>query len=348
MAKLTPKENYLRVGRGEIPEYVPGFMPYKDHGASTAHGGAFIMGVGQARLQTGWQQPHGEWQDIWGANYIFENGMNAGLPKPGAFILDDVTKWEKVIKKPDISGYDFAGEAQKELAGVDRSQVAFTTDIGFQPFQQLVAFMGFNETLCAMFEEPEAVKDLLDFMADFYVEANIKILDAWKPDIVTMADDTAAKAQPFFSVQMYRDIFKPVYAKVTKPARDRGILVDFHNCGHCEAFVDDMVDWGVNYWNPCEDSNDLVAIRKRHGAKITLQGGWNYSVKLDDSESTVRGYVREYLDKYAKDGGFIAFAFAGNFMAGPEEMAKWGPINNWLQDELYSYGEAIYRGRFQA
>ena len=37
------------------------------------------------------------------------------------------------------------------------------------PFQQLIAFMGFTEGLIAMHEEPEAVKELLHYMADFYV-----------------------------------------------------------------------------------------------------------------------------------------------------------------------------------
>ncbi|MDR1908628.1 MAG: hypothetical protein LBQ35_01790 [Spirochaetaceae bacterium] len=27
----------------------------------------------------------------------------------------------------------------------------------------------------------------------------------------------------------------------------------------------------------------------------------------------------------------------------PKVPAAWGPINNWLADEIYTYGEAIYR-----
>jgi hypothetical protein len=37
---------------------------------------------------------------------------------------------------------------------------------------------------------------------------------------------------------------------------------------------------------------------------------------------------------------------AGDFFAGPDEFAKWGPVNGWLGDELYEYGTAIYKGRF--
>jgi hypothetical protein len=343
MATLTAKENYLRLGRREIPEWVPTFMPYKDHGPATAAGGAFIMGIGQGELKPGWTQPHGDWKDLWGANYTWEEGTLAGLPKPNAFILEDPSQWERVIKHPVVPDFDWAAAAKAELDKVDRSQVAFCCDLGFQPFQQLVAFMGFTETLCAFYEEPEAIKALLNYLADWYVPVIEKVLDYWKPDIVTMADDTAARQHPFFSVQMYKEFFKPIYRRITKPALDRGVFVDFHNCGRCEDFVDDMVDIGVNFWNPCQIENDLVAVQRKHGNRIAIQGGWDYDVKLSDSESTVRGYVRDYLDKYAKNGGFIAFAMAGDFMSGPEEMAKWGPINGWLSDELYTYGTAIYK-----
>jgi hypothetical protein len=318
-------------------------MPYKDHLPATISKGPLIMGIGQGEFKPGWTQPHGDWKDLWGANYTWEDGTLAGLPKPNAFILKDITKWEQIVKKPDISGFDWEAAAKADLADVDRSKIAVTCDLGLQAFQQLVAFMGFNDTLCNLYENPQETKDLLNYLADWYVPVIEKILDYWKPEIVTMADDTAAKANPFFSVEMYQEFFKPIYTRITKPAKERGVFVDFHNCGHCEAFVPDMVDFGVNFWNPCQEENDLVAIQKKYGNKLAITGGWNYDIKLTDSEATVRGYVREYLDKYARNGGFSAFVFAGDFMAGPEEMAKWGPINGWLSDEMYTYGEAIYK-----
>jgi hypothetical protein len=33
----------------------------------------------------------------------------------------------------------------------------------------------------------------------------------------------------------------------------------------------------------------------------------------------------------------------GDFFAGPEGMAKWAPLNEWINDELYEYGTAIYK-----
>jgi hypothetical protein len=348
MAKLTAKENYLRVGRGEIPEWVPTFMPYRDHGVSTMAAGPFQITSGQAEMIAGWQQPHGDWKDLWGANYTFEAGMNAGLPKPNAFILDDVTKWQSVIKHPAVPQHDWAAMAKAELDKIDRQNIAVAAELGFQPFQQLVAFMGFTEALVALYEEPDSCIDLLNYMADWYIPRIKTTLDYWKPDVMTMGDDTAAQANPFFSIEIYNKIFLPVYKRITAPVRERGVLINFHNCGRSEDFVGGMIDAGANYWNPCQDQNNLAAVQAKFGSKIAITGGWKYDIKLSDSESTVRGYVRQYLDSYAKNGGFIAMAFAGDFMGGPEAFQKWAPVNEWINDEIYTYGTKIYEGRFQA
>lgn len=350
MAKLTPKENYLRVGRGEIPEWVPGgamSMPYKDHGISAIMAGPFQILIGQSEMITGWTQPQGDWQDMWGANFTWEPRTRAGLPKPNAFILDDISNWEKVIKHPPEPRGDWEAMAKADLDKVDRSQAAVVCTPGIQPFQQLVAFMGFENTLIALVEDPGACVDLLNYLIDWYVPRIQTILDYWKPDVMSMGDDTATSANPFFSLEIYRSIFKPIYARLAKPVKERGVLIDFHNCGRSEDFVGDMIDFGVNYWNPCQKSNDLVAVQKKYGNKIALTGGWeHYPLKTTDSEETVRGYVRDYLDKYAKNGSFLTSAMAGDFLNGPEGMAQWEHINAWINDEVYEYGTAIYKSRF--
>ncbi|MCL1803531.1 MAG: hypothetical protein FWG30_07820 [Eubacteriaceae bacterium] len=342
MTLLTPKENHLRIGRHEIPEWVPTMMPYKDHGRATQPAGIFAMGVGQGEFVTGWRQPQGEWKDFWGASYIWEEGVIAGLPKPNAFLIDDITKWSSFITRPEVPDLDWEAMAKAELDNIDREQVAVTCDLGMQPFQNAVALLGFTETLCALYEEPEALKEMLDYMATWWVEMIELEIKHWKPDIVTMADDTAAKLAPFFSKEMYDEFFKPIYFKITAPARDRGILVDYHNCGKCESYVPSMVEF-VNYWNPCEMVNDMRAVKKEYGHQIALTGCWDYTVKLDDTEETVRGYVREYLDTFAKGGGLIAWASAGSFTDPPEVREKWAPLNEWITDEIYEYGTAMYK-----
>jgi len=343
MALLTPKENYLRVGRHEIPEYVPTLIPFRDHGLATYPAGLLAMQFGQDELVAGWRQPEGEWKDFWGATFIFYDGFPAGLPKPGTFPLKDIRRWYDIVKWPSIPDLDLYQMSREELSNIDRTQLAVTCDVGMQPFQQLVALMGFTEALCALEEEPEAVKEMLNYMADWYVPIIQKNLEYWRPDIVTIADDTAAKFHTFFSVECFRDIFKPIYGRLLAPARNMGALIDYHNCGKCESFIPDAIDLGANYWNPCELDNNLFGVKKAFGNQLVLNGCWYYDIKPTDSEERVRSSVDEYLNTFAKDGGLIAMAFAGNLDMSVEESPKWKKVNYWICDELYKYGTEMYK-----
>jgi hypothetical protein len=94
----------------------------------------------------------------------FETGWQ-GLPRPYDFILADITKWDKVIKKHDKdTNIDWEARAKADLASIDREQKALTVNAEFMSFTSLIAFMGFNEGLATMAEEPESVKELLNFM----------------------------------------------------------------------------------------------------------------------------------------------------------------------------------------
>ena len=122
--------------------------------------------------------------------------------------------------------------------------------IGLMPFQQIIAFMGFSNGLMAIYEEPEAFEELLNFMVDVYMPVVQATVDYYTPDILYLLDDTATSFSPFISPELYRSILKPVYKRLAKPAMERGIPLQFHNCGRCEDFIDDMMDFGVKIWDP--------------------------------------------------------------------------------------------------
>lgn len=340
MAKLSPKENYLRLTRGEVSEYLPIYTMmgpgYNGETPTAMCGPRHLFGCTHLTPQGG--------KDMWGVSYVATEGTGwAALPQPNNFILKDITKWRDVIKNPEIPSVDWVEMAQKDIeeAKIDRTQTALMAPCDLMPFQQLMAFMGFTEGLCAMYEEPEEVKDLLNYLSDFVVILVEKTLDYYKPDIFYILDDTAAKLNPFISVEMYRDILKPIYVKLAKPANDRGIPLQFHNCGRCEDFYDDMLDFGVKITDPAQGVNNLSAVKEKYKGRLALAGCWDWVVPdtwPEVDEEKVRQSVRDVIDSYAPGGGY---AFGGGVIGRVDDpLTK--EINGWVQEEAYNYGRDYY------
>ena len=212
---------------------------------------------------------------------------------------------------------------------------------GLMPFQQLVAFMGFTEGLMALLTDPDSVKDMLNAMVDFLEPTMYATVEYYKPDIWYLLDDSAAKETPFFSMEVYRDVFKPIYARLAKPATDRGIPVEFHNCGRCEDQIQDMIDFGVKYWDPAQETNDLLAVKEKYKGKICICGGWDWDHHIpknwpDFDEEEIRQGVRDSIDKYSEGGGY---AFGGG-VPGLNPAAK--RVNEIVRDEVHWYGRKVY------
>lgn len=339
MANLTPKENYMRLTRGECPEYVPIYTMMQIPGMPPVAASMFSPSILGA-----FRGPQGG-IDPWGVKYVTSESTNNGaIPEPNNFILDDITRWRDVLKKPDYSHVDWEALAKKdlEMSGIDPTQTALVLNAQAGVFQELVAFMGFTEGLCAMYEEPEEVKAMFDFITDVYLETQNAFMDYYKPDIYYILDDSATQKNPFISLDMFREFLMPYYKKMAKPAIDRGIPIQFHNCGRCEDFLDDMVNvCGISIWNPAQTTNDLLAVKKKFGRKLAVVGGYDFVMPVtypDVDEEYVRSSVREAIDRYAPGGGY---GFCGGVPGRIDDPAVM-KINMWIADEVETYGKDYY------
>jgi hypothetical protein len=340
MSKLTEKENYLMTLRGECPEWVPNYTFGPVPGAKRPPASVMCEPLILSNFRFS-----GGGKDCWGVNYVpsKETG-NALLPEPNNFILDDITKWRDVIKAPDISDVDWEAQAKKQLDmfKIDRTQsaVAFNLHVGY--FQNLMAFMGFTEGLCAMYEEPEEVKALFEYICDFYIDVAEHIIHYYQPDVLTMMDDTAAWKDPFISPQMYHDLVLPSLDRQAKLGRDLGIPITMHNCGRSEPFIEDWLSIGVNAWDPAQSCNDLKGIKAKYGNKLVLMGGWDAVGHLaapDVTDEEIRQSVREVIDELAPGGGYC---FCGGYIGALDD-PEVGRKNAVVLDEVETYGGSFYQ-----
>ena len=323
---LTERENFLRAMSGEVPEYVPRYN--------------IFWGI-RPSILTG-NRTGGIGTDIFGVEYTNEgSAFTAALPKPGTFILKDIRKWRDVIKFPDFSGVDWEAMAKKDLErrNPDLPCGGGTSAGGF--FLSIMNFMGFTEGLIALSEEPEEAKALANYLCDNALSLADKYLQYYKPDYVSFGDDIATEHNPFVSLEMFHDIFEPIWRRYIKFFKDRGYLAIMHICGHIEPFLDDVVDMGFNAWDPAQTSNDIVAIKKKFGSKFMICGGFDpmpFLPHRDATEAQCRGAVKELLDKMAPGGGY---AYFGGVLDETSDIAK--QRNEWIDSEFEKLKTTYYK-----
>jgi len=340
MAKITPKENFMKMVRDGHPLYVPYYTmmgePYLGEAANK-----FVEPniFGQTHFFDGGY-------DMWGVKYVATEGTSAAtMPDTRIILLEDIEDWRDVVKfpkAPEHIDWDQQYENDMKMFGVDREQSTLNVSPAFMPFQTMVGLMGFENCLIALYENPEECHAMLDAMVDFLEPYYTKWIDVYKPDIWYMLDDTCAKTAPFFSVETYRQVFKPIYTRLAKPANDRGIPIMFHNCGYCEPFIPEMIDFNVKIFEPMQDSNDIIKMRQRYPDRIWIGGAdWGtlrpkHYPEYDEEE--LRQSIRNILDKYAPGGSYAFYAWPISYAGDPviEE------VNRIIRDEAHWYGRIIY------
>ena len=326
---LTPKENYLRMLRGEIPEYVP----------------SYLIPSGESihdELLTPVSAPNGPIKTVYGVTYVGSKDLAWGaIPKAGEILLDDITKWRDVIHNPDLSGRDWEAYYKEQLKDKDRENKTLTV-VGGDYFLTLVSFMGFENAMLALYEEPEEVKAMLEYVSEFYMEVMRQQIRWCKPDIYRIMDDDSAYLAPFFSVEMYREFFKPLHKKHTDLANEHGILIDRHDCGRCEQFIDDWIDLGIRGWNPAQISNDLKAVKKRTVGKMALCGCWDWNAPEHsdpDAYTDEELYARleDYVDSFAPGGGFTFSAMIVGDRNNPVVQSRRAIIRDYYFNHVKDY-----------
>ncbi|MBR4395626.1 MAG: hypothetical protein IKT01_04480 [Eubacteriaceae bacterium] len=337
MAKLSQKENFMRVARRQEPEYVPVSYFARDKAPFMTMADPAVIGTFRGR-DGGY--------DPWGVHYVTNAETNyAAIPEPGNFILTDVRKWRDVIHKPDYSGFDWEKAAADDRAKYvrDPEQTMFVISGFGDLFQQFIGMMGFTEGLCALYEEEDEVAELLDYMLEFSLYITKNVLDYYKPEGYYLLDDSASKLTPFMSPEVFNRLFVPRYKQILDLANERDISIFYHNCGRCEDFIEPMGNLGVSVWDPAQVQNDLKALHQKLGRKVAINGGYEYNKPPewpDVKEEDVRKTVYDTFQDLAPGGGFI---FSGRMVTYDYSDPMVQKVNGWITDEALRLSETFYK-----
>ncbi len=297
---LTPRENFLLAAvKHKIPDWVPNEMT-----DVIMTGGIF---------ETFENGPLGGGLDGFGVEW--HSSMSAGgqaVPAAGKFVLNDITKWEDIVKFPDLDAFDWEGQAAYQLSLGDRSKQVVEYGCWNGQFLRLTHLMGFENALCALYEEPEACSALMSAITDYKIKLVERAAKYFKPDIITNYIDVATERGLFMSPQTYRELISPQQKRLNDAIKALGIKPFVHCCGKCEDIIPDFIDEGFVGWSSAQPMNDIVGILKKYGSKISVIGGYNSNGRPGASDVTdeeIDAEVNRCIDTYAPYGSFVMMGF---------------------------------------
>ena len=201
---------------------------------------------------------------------------------PGAFpihddehkVLKDVTEWKKVVKAPSL---DFPqkewDEFKPSIEAIDRNEIFATLFNAPGIFEQMHYLMGMDDCLANFYEEPEAMKELIEFITDWQIQYASLLCENFHPDVLFQHDDWGSHRSSFLSPAMFAEFFVPAYKKLYGFYKSHGVeLVVHHNDSYSANLVPSMIEMGIDIWQGPVTTNNTPELVKQYGGKISFMG----------------------------------------------------------------------------
>lgn len=278
--------------------------------------------------------PGGE--DAWGVHWTNlgpDPSLDGSTPTPGKAMLTDIARWREQVRFPDYSKMPLQEIFSGMTAGINRDRMVVHGLMLSGTFERMHNLMGMEDAMCAFYENPEAVHELIGAIADNRIEAINQMIRYVNPDVIHMHDDWGMENNMLISPDIWRTFIKPVEKRYAQHIHTHGKVYEHHSCGYITPIVDELVEIGIDALNPVDQKNDVEGILRKHGKHLLVLGGLSgrYIDNAETSEEQVRLHVRDAIDRFAPLGlyspGYI-----------PTSRQK----SDIVSDEALKYGKHYY------
>ena len=165
--------------------------------------------------------------------------------------------------------------------------------------------LGEERVMMEFYDDPDLMRDIMNYLADFWVSLYDQILQEISVDGILIWEDMCYKNGPLISPEMFREFILPGYKKITDCLKSHGvrtIMVDTD--GHCWKLIPLFIEGGVNLLCPFERQAgmDIVEVRKAF-PDLCIAGGID-KTKIKDGPEAIDKELR-HIPWMIEQGGFI-------------------------------------------
>lgn len=243
----------------------------------------------------------GTYTDEWGC--VFENKFEGIIGEvKNAQITSE--EWEEAedIKVP-YACLDLDVEKINEFCkNTDQFVVAATT---VRIFERIQFLAGTEKTLMDLYMDPDSMQPAIQKVHEFFCQE----LEAWAKtdvDALFIQDDWGTQISLLISPDLWREIFKPLYAEYAAIAKKHGKKIFMHSDGYIIDIIPDLIEIGIDALNAQIFCMGLENLEQFKG-KITFWGEIDRQNILPfGTLEDVEAAVKEVKARLWENGGCIA------------------------------------------
>lgn len=202
----------------------------------------------------------------------------SSIPKHLEYPVKNMDDWEKLKEErlnPDLPGR-FSGNWDELCKQYNESKQLL--QIGEYPyglFGICRELMGIEEFMVSFYTQPELIKDMMDYMTDFWIRIYEKVLEKVKIDQIHMWEDMSGCQGSLISPTLVREYMLPNYKKIGKFTKEHGIKIfSVDTDGKVDELIPIFLEAGMNLMWPFEVAagSDIVKFGRQYPGLCILGG----------------------------------------------------------------------------
>ena len=219
----------------------------------------------------------------------------------------------RLVTEDTLDSYQFPDpDDDKYYAGIRRTidaaeDTVITGGYGFTTFERAWSLMGMEDLLAAMIINKPFVHELLDRITDFNMRV-AKNACEMNIDGMRFGDDWGQQTSLIMGPELWREFIKPRIKQLFDYVKSRRKFVMIHSCGNVQEIFPDIIECGVDIFNPFQpEVMDVFEMKRLYGNKLSFFGGISTQRTLPfGTPEETAAEVRVLIEKIGSGGGYIA------------------------------------------
>lgn len=216
---------------------------------------------------------------------------------------------EVVLKSPTLKGYEFPNPRDQRFFSDIPTRLKQYPDcfrvfcLGFSLFERAWTLRGMENLFMDFVDNPQFVHQLLGAIADYDI-AQINHAGQYDIDAVYLGDDWGQQNGLLMGYPLWREFILPQLRRIYQAVHEHGNYVFIHSCGDVDELFDDLIDAGVNCFNPFQpEVMNVFELMEQYRGRLAFHGGLSMQKTLPfGTADEVKQESRKLLDVGLRGG----------------------------------------------